>query len=53
MLDQEVLVLKRRSVDRLPARPVKPLKVAALQHELGDDPVEDRVLVREASLVLS
>ena len=53
MLDQEVLVLERRSVDRLPARPIEPLKVAALQHELGDDPVEDCVLVGEALLVLS
>ena len=53
MLDQEVLVLERRSVDRLSTRPVKPLKVAALQHELGDDPVEDCALVGEALLVLS
>ena len=53
VLDQEVLVLERRSVDRLATRPVKPLKVAALQHELGDDPVEDCVLVGEALLVLS
>ena len=53
MLDQEVLVLERRSVDRLPACPIEPLKVAALQHELGDDPVEDCALVGEALLVLS
>ena len=53
VLDQEVLVLKRRSIDGLSARPVEPLKVAALQHELGDDPVEDCVLVGEALLVLS
>ena len=53
MLDQEVLVLELRSVDRLSARPVEPLKVAALQHELRDDPVEDCALVGEALLVLS
>ena len=53
MLDQEVLVLELRSVDRLSARPVEPLKVAALQHELGDDPVEYCALVGEALLVLS
>ena len=53
MLDHEVLVLELRSVDRLSARPVEPLKVAALQHELRDDPVEDCALVGEALLVLS
>jgi len=53
VLDQEVLILKGRSVDRLATRPIEPLKVTALQHELGDDPVEDCVLVREALLVLT
>ena len=53
MLDQKVLVLKLGSVDRLTPCSVKPLKVAALQHELGDDPVEDCALVGEALLVLS
>ena len=52
MLDQKVLVLKLGSVDRLTPCSVKPLKVAALQHELGDDPVEDGALVRETLLVL-
>jgi len=52
VLDQKVLVLKLGSVDRLTPCSVKPLKVAALQHELGDDPVEDGALVRETLLVL-
>ena len=52
MLDQEVLVLERRSVDRLSARAIEPLEVATLQHELGDDPVEDCALVGETLLVL-
>ena len=53
MLDQEVLVLEGRSVDRLSASPIEPLKVTSLQHEVGDDPVEDCALVGEALLVLS
>ena len=53
MLDQEVLVVELRSVDRLAPGSVKPLEVAALQHELRDDPVEDRPLVREPLRVLT
>ena len=45
VLDQEVLVVELRSVDRLAPGSVKPLEVSALQHELWDDPVEDRPLV--------
>merc|ERR1719323_182766 len=53
VLDQEVLVVELRSVDRLAPGSVKPLEVAALQHELRDDPVEDRPLVREPLRVLT
>ena len=53
VLDQEVLVVELRSVDRLAPGSVKPLEVSALQHELWDDPVEDRPLVREPLLVLT
>ena len=53
MLDQEVLVVELGSVDRLAPGSVKPLEVAALQHELRDDPVEDRPLVREPLRVLT
>ena len=53
MLDQEVLVVELRSVDRLAPGSVKPLEVSALQHELRDDPVEDRPLVREPLRVLT
>ena len=53
VLDQEVLVVELGSVDRLAPGPVKPLEVSALQHELWDDPVEDRPLVREPLLVLT
>ena len=53
MLDQEVLVVELRSVDRLAPGSVKSLEVSALQHELRDDPVEDRPLVREPLRVLT
>ena len=50
MLDQEVLVVELRSVDRLAPSSVKPLEVSALQHEARDHAVEDRALQTEASL---
>lgn len=47
MLQLEVLILELGAVDRLPARTVASREVSALDHELLDDPVEGRALVRE------
>jgi len=51
MFDQEVFILKLRTVDRLAPRPIKPLKISSLQHELRDNPVKYCVLVAEPLLV--
>ena len=43
------LVGEFRSVDALAARPVPPREVAALAHEVRDDPVERRALEVEGA----
>jgi len=48
VLHQEVLIVEFRSVDGLAASSIEILKISALEHEVGDDPVENRSCVGEA-----
>ena len=50
LIKRERLIRELSPVDGVPAGPVSALEIAALDHEVGDDAMEDGVLVAEVAL---